>query len=708
MDLNILKEINEWALYGFYEDENLPEIRRYGRAYRRLYENMPVDIRNNHLLIPHEVVYKGFNAHNGFHHCTNSIINLFHCIGIAFEPQMIEIKKQQYPQYSDFIDNYLVPEISRTFVCRTSYIHSNPDITTIVNKGYNYIKEKLTKELSNTSNSKEKDFLIALNDYSIGIDTYYKRIQDAITKEINKSTGERHRKLNIIKNEWDHTFYTPAKSFIGGLLAVNFIFMLDGADSIGRFDYVLGNLFENDIASGKLSIKFARELLDEMWQIFEDMNGWNLQLGGYGTDGKDACNKLTEEALLCTARNKIIRPNIAFKMNINTPDNITQLIIKSIASGCGKPAIYNDDLYLSLLAEKLPDAPYEDLVMYGFGGCTETMITGKSAVDSLAGTVNTAKVLEETLKQLESYNTYEDFFEDFKVNLTRAIQKTTDYVNAGIIYRKENGDPNLFRSMFTEGCIENHKSFEAGGAKYNWSIISFDGTSVVIDSLYVVKHHVFETNEIPKEKLIAALKANFSGYEDIQNIVINTKKYGNDLNEVDLLGKEFLDHIWSTTCSIKQERDGFFIPSIILFETYSTIGHQVGATPNGRLAQTPLNDSVGAVAGCDTNGPTALFNSVLKQPLKLALGTPVLNIRINKQIIDTENGKFKTACLIKGFFVNGGMQIQISVLDSKEMREAQITPEKYKNLIVRIGGYSAYFINMSKELQDTVIARTEH
>lgn len=707
MDLSVLAELGEWAAYGFYENEALPLVRRYGRAYRCLYEHMPVAVKESHLLTPCEVMYSGLNANNGMHHCVGAMVNLFHSSGLMFEPDMAVIKKEIFPQYAALIDE-MGAQFAKDFAGRTQYIHSNPDILTVVTKGFSYIERQLEMELACTSDEREQDFLFALRDYSAGIRAYYLCTLEALSDAAEAASGIRKEKLSLLKAEFANTFYNPAQTFIGGLLAVNFVFMLDGCDSIGRLDYVLGSLFEQDIAAGKLALDFARELLDDLFHIFEEMNAWNLQLGGRSADGKDSCNLLTQELLLCTKRNRQIRPNVALKLSGDTPDAIWNSAIDCIWEGTGRPALYNEDLYLDILHSALPGIPMQDLIMYGFGGCTETMLTGMSCVDSLAGAINTAKILEETLPCLPQCETFDRFFTLLKQNIKKHTDQIVADINCGLEYRREHGDPKLARSLFTRGCIASHRSFEACGADYNWSIITYDGTSVVIDSLYAVKHLVYDTRQLSASELLAALNANFEGYANVLNLLEQCSKFGNDCDSVDYLGTEFLEFTWSLLSAYPHARNGFFMPSVILFETYDAKGAEVGALPNGRRAYTPLNDSVGAVAGCDKNGPTALLNSVLKLPLHLAAGTPVLNLRFMKNLIQTEEGRKKIISLIKCYFDRGGPQIQISVLDSAEMKAAQLHPEQYEDLIVRIGGYSAYFVRLTKELQESVIARTEN
>ena len=716
MDLESLKAIGEWAAYGFYEGESLPYPRKYGLAYRRFYENMNVRIDDDILIVPCEPFYNCLNRiDDGIWKAANSIFNHDHASGLLVFYEVASNKKNEFPEYADFIDE-LCADLSAKAPYRGQYIHSNPDIYSIINEGFQPIKDEVEKE-------DDDPLFLTLKDYIAGIDVYFQRVKEKLAEKIVTTHGDRKAQLQCIHDEFSNCFYTPATSFIQGLLAVNFVWMLDGCDSIGRIDYALGDLFEADIGSGKLDINFARKLLDDFYFLFEKMHGWNLQIGGYKPDGEDCCNLLTKECLLACGRIKRSKPNLAFRINKTTKKEYIDLAMKTLAIGSGIPALYNDDLYVQLLMENFKEIPYEDAVMYGFGGCTETMITGMSCVDSLAGSINLAHILGlamfdgfDILKNEQSglhTGNFEDFesFDEFYLALKKQIDACTEgyvnWANKGIEYRLTNGDPSIPRTLFTKDCIKKRKSFEGGGARYNWVVSSYDGSSVLIDSLYAIKNAVFDKKLITKKTLIEALKCDFVGYEKEQEILKSQSKFGNDIESVDLLGADILEYTWQLLLNYETPRGGKHVPSIILFTTYENSGSYVCATPNGRNSGTYLNDSVGAVQGVDVNGPTALINSVLRLPNKLAFGTPVFNIRIQKSLLSQKNGQDKYWFLIENFFIRGGLQIQISVLDREELLAAQAEPEKHKDIIVRMGGYSEYFVNLSKGLQDSVIKRSE-
>lgn len=741
--LTVLWEMKEWMAYGFYEALELPWPQAYGRAFLRLYENMELRMPVNRLLIPcepfnieeslkrkaSEESYYWHVTEQNAHHPTGYLFDFMHSYGLHTNNEMMEIKKKQYPQYSEFIDS-LIEDLNKRQLHSGGYTHSNPDIRRVVEEGFDAMVDELDRELASAKKenlpvgSNELSLLLSLKEYTDGVRTFHRRTVEMLEKTVAALEGEAKRRLSLVLENLRQAFIKPSVNFIQGLLAVNFAWMLDGCDSIGRVDQVLGSLFEKDIQSGSIELSFARELIDEFLKSFELINGWNLQIGGYRPDGNDGCNLLTKEIIIACNRNKIRKPNIAFRITRHTPDSLFQLALEALSNGSGKPALYNDDLYVeSLLNMDLGLTP-EDAREIGFGGCTETMIAGMSNVGSLEGTINLAKTLELALydgydpinKQqsgphtgrFESFATYQDFEGAYKKQIRYLTEKFVTYSNEALSKRFTSSDPKLFRTFFTRDCVKNRKSFEAGGARYNWSVVSYEGIANMIDSLAAIKKYVFEDKSIRAEVLIEALKNNLHGFEDVLHKLKAAPKYGNDIDEVDSIGRDILDFAWRELNTHETPRGGRYMASCILFVTYEGAGRYVGALPDGHREREVLADSTGPAQGRDTHGPTAMLNSVAKLPLHLAVGTPVLNIRLQKRMLSDEIGMQAYINLIKTYFSNGGLQIQVSVLSREDMLAAQKEPEKYRDLIVRVGGYSEYFTNLTKGLQDSVLARVEY
>lgn len=727
-----LAELEEWLALGFYEAElsGLPWPVNYAKALRKLYENMSIPVPEDKTVFPWAPAPSSRSlAGDTLWHANSMILNFNHHCGLYVEQGMVEWKKSRRPDLASFIDEFAADLRLKTRHFG-GYTHSNPDIRRVVDEGFLAMEAELDQELAAVmaqgaaAAAGELSFLQALKEYCAGVKTLHARTLGAIRAAAAKAGGVRQARLECVANAFAHCFLWKSESFLEGLLAVNMTWMLDACDSIGLFDQTLAPLFEKDVAAGRLDVHFARELLDEEWRSFEEYNGWNLQIGGRRSDGADGCTSFTRECLRACGRNRFRRPNVAFRITGDTPDSYLIDALQALALGSGRPPLYNDDLYLKTLLAMDLGLNERDVRDMGFGGCTETMIAGMSNVGSLEGTINMAKALELALNdgvnpvskkqegphsgRFEDCGSFAEFLAAFKSQVHTMTEDYAARANAQLTKRFTAGDPKLYRSFFTRDCVKKHRSFEAGGARYNWAVTSYQGLTNAIDSLAAIKRLVFDERRVTAAELLAALSSDFAGQENLRLALLAAPKFGNDLPDVDVIGRDIAEHAWQELYSHATPRGGRHVASCILFTTYLGAGQHVGATPDGRRAFTALNDSIGAVAGRDRRGPTALLKSVTALPLAMAVGTPVLNVRFRKELFKSEDGLDKLVRLIRAYFQQGGLQIQISVLDSKALREAQTDPEKHRDLIVRIGGYSEYFNNLCRDMQDTVIARTEH
>ena len=715
---------------GFYEAIEQPWPASYGRAYRRLYENMEIRVPEGRWLIPFEPLPRAKTwRSDGAWTATSLILDHDHNCGMRLNKIVAEEKKQAFPQHAAFIDE-LVADIERRLISFGGYTHSNPDMRRVVGEGFESMEAELADAIARTraegmdAEPGTLELLLAVEDFAIGVRAFYERTLEAVGAAAEAASGQRREELEAIGEALGQCFMQPSKTFYQGLLAVNLAWMIDGCDSIGRPDQVLGRLYEVDLAAERLEPSHARRLLDEVFENFETLNGWNLQIGGWTPQGQDGTNELTMELIAACGRNHFRRPNVAFRITSRTPESALLEALRVLREGSGRPALYNDDLYVQTLRDMDMGLSDADACEIGFGGCTETMIAGLSNVGSLEGEINLAKALELALNDGLDPQTGEQLgphtgrfkemasFDEFLTAVKRQVQfRTAEYYawdREQLKRRFTEGDPKLARTLFTRDCIARRKSFEAGGARYNWCVVSYQGIANLIDSLAAIRQCVYEDRAISQADLLAALAADFAGCENVRQTLLAAPKFGNDDDRVDLLGREIIEYAWSELYAYQPPRGGRYIASCILFVTYAVVGTYVGATPDGRRAGEPLADSVGAFQGNDTHGPTALLNSVTKLPLHLAAGTPVLNIRLQRAIMERDEDLEKVASLVRTYFANGGMQIQVSVLNRAELLAARAEPDKHRDLIVRIGGYSEYFCNLGRELQDTVIDRTEH
>jgi formate C-acetyltransferase len=259
-----------------------------------------------------------------------------------------------------------------------------------------------------------------------------------------------------------------------------------------------------------------------------------------------------------------------------------------------------------------------------------------------------------------------------------------------------------------DDCVDRSIEYAAGGARYNWSVINVVGLANVIDSLAAVREVVFEKQECSAEELLAALDASFEGHEALRQRLERCPRFGNGDGRADDLAQRVSAHVFARLLERTPWRGGRFLGSCLMFVTYADFGKPVKATPDGRRAGEPVADSAGAYQGRDVSGPTALLRSAAMLDQIHAPGTLIVNIRVAKEHFATPHARENLKALIRGYFDLGGMQLQIAVLDQATLRDALDHPERHGDLIIRVGGYSEYWKNLTPEIRRTVLQRTEH
>ena len=466
------------------------------------------------------------------------------------------------------------------------------------------------------------------------------------------------------------------------LVCWNFIYYIDGCDDIGALDRNLIPYYDGTDVT---------HLIREMFTHVDANDGWSGPLGP----------KYNEITLMCLkAIHGLRRPNLQLLVTKDMPSEMWDAVSESIATGCGQPALYNYELYIENMKKRMPEVSDKDLERICFGGCTETMIEGLSAVGSDDAGINVALAFCDYMNSsLTKADSYEGFFEGFKLYLEDIINKTVDILNehrrTRALYR-----PAIVRTLLIDDCIEKELEFNNGGTRYMWSLINVAGVVNVIESLYAIRTLVFESGLYSASEFIEKLNAQDGEF------LLHVKKcpaYGNGNESVDLIGADILKAVNDIFATRECFPRGKFHMVSNQFSTYVDSGRGVGATPDGRACGAPLCDSLGAQNGKDTMGPTALLSSASAINPSLVIGTPITNMRISKEHV---NGML--APLVISYFEKGGMQLQVSCLSREDMLDAINHPEKHQNLIVRIGGFSEYFVRLSRELQETVLKRTEY
>jgi len=505
----------------------------------------------------------------------------------------------------------------------------------------------------------------------------------------------------------------------------------------GRLDQHLYPFYKRDIESGLLTKEKARDLLQSFWIKFnnqpappkvgvtaKESNTYTdfclINLGGVKENGDDAVNELTYILLDVIEEMRLLQPSSMIQVSTKNPDKFIKRALQIIKTGYGQPSIFNTD---AIIQEMLRQGKsIEDARNGGASGCVETGAFGKESY-ILTGYFNLVKVLEITLnngvdpnsrKQIgiatgeaETFKTYEEFFEAYKKQLNHFIDiKIKGNVIIERLYAQHLPAP--FMSLLIDDCITNGKDYNTGGARYNTSYVQGVGIGTITDSLASIKYNVYDEKNFTMLEMTEALINDFNGAEQLRGAIVNsTPKYGNDNDYADAVLKDIFEAFFNSVDGRPNTKGGFFRINLLPTTSHVYFGSKVGATPDGRFADLPVSEGISPVQGADVNGPTSVLKSAAKID-HLRTGGTLLNQKFTPQIFNDEDSIDKIVSLIRSYFKMDGHHIQFNVIDANTLREAQEHPENYKDLIVRVAGYSDYFVDLTPELQEEIIKRTEH
>ena len=519
-----------------------------------------------------------------------------------------------------------------------------------------------------------------------------------------------------------HVSTQPARTFREAVQLYWFTCLLDEVDDPGRFDQYLFPFYRDDLAAGRMTREQARDLLEELWCKLDQSNAWSLVLGGQTPDGTDASNELTYLCLEVTRDLRMTHPAVALRVFSGTPRRLWRLAVQCIARGGGMPSLANDDAVVPALINS--GVPLPDARDYGMGGCIEFQICGKSNHGGEDGQINLAKCLELALNDGRcaqtgerlgvetgdpaTFTAFDQVFDAYKRQVESAIAAIITQCNVGQEIKSRQG-AKMFRSLLVDDCIARGLDCEGGGARYGNGQILTMGIVVVADSLAAIKALVFEDEAVTMAELLQALRDNWQGHEALrQRILHQAPRYGNGDERVDGLAHEVSEHVWSLLRSYRTHRGGRYTGLAVYFSRQLGYGLRTGPTPDGRFDGDVLEDSIGPWPGRDTCGPTAMFHSAARIAQNLAGGGAVLNLKLTKSCLTSDEDVEKTIDLVRTYFALGGQYVQVTVASAAELRAAMREPEKWRHLIVRVGGYSAYFTTLDPKLQHSIIERTAY
>ena len=514
---------------------------------------------------------------------------------------------------------------------------------------------------------------------------------------------------------------------------------LNGWDAMnpGHFDQHLTPFYEQDIADGSLTREMAKELLCCSWIKVNNQTAppkvgitaresgtyndfTNINIGGLKKDGSDGVSEVSYIMLEVIEELHLLQPGSSVHISPKTPDKFLHAATRVIRQGHGYPSIFSPETYIAEMVAM--GKSLEDAREGGCSGCIEVGAFGKEAF-LLTGYLNVPKILEITLNNgidpltgkiagiktgdPKTFTSYEELYKAFLTQLNFIVDqkiRVSNYIDA--MFAKYAPAP--FLSVVIDDCIARGRDYYNGGPRYNTNYIQCTGLGTVTDSLSTIKKHVFEDKRFGFDTLLEAVASNFDGEEKLRQTIVNrTPFFGNDDDYADSIAMQVYEDLLDAIDGKPNTKGESFHLNMLSTTCHIYFGKVLGATPNGRLAGKSISDGTSPSHGCDVNGPSAVIRSLTKLDHTKSGGT-LLNQRFLPSLLTRDEDIQKLGSLIRSYFTLGGHHIQFNIVDTATLLAAQKNPEDYKDLLVRMAGYSDYFNDMNADLQQEVIDRTEN
>ena len=667
-----------------------------------------------------------------------------------------------YPEEYAPHDYNGVTMVGRMSISDTPVGHFVAGYDKAIRVGFKAIKEEADEKIAKILDDgmpgetlTQYNFYRAVSIVAEGMITLTKRYA-ALAREMLavETRPERKKELELMAETLEWTMENPSRNYIEALQCL-FMYQtclcleanMHGI-TFGRVDQYLGDFLERDLDAGTITEEYAQELLDLFYLKVAEMNkpwsrgatesapgytsGQMMCLGGVDKDGNDASNKVSYMMLQSVARLVLHDPPQSLRIHKNTPPELWEAAIETTKICGGLPTFENDDVIVPALLGR--GMTLEDARNYSPVGCVEpggngfdwpacggtgsmSYINMPKAIllaidngevegfvpDPVTGSkIRSVGPKTGYLYEMTSFEQVKQAYHDqlaFFVKWHAVLMNNAEYTTRELL-------PLPVVSATMGGCMESGKDVMYGGARYNGTGIPGIGIGNVTDSLFIIKHLCFDTKKCTTRELYDALKANWVGHEDLQQYIKNAcPHFGNAVPEVDELAawasKDFADIVTALTGP-----RGTYTAAMFPVTAHVMFGSMTSATPDGRSAGAPLADGISPVQQMDTNGPTAVVQSVSAiEQTQFANGT-LFNMKFSPSVLSGEDGIKKLSQLIRTYFNMGGMELQINIISTETLRAAQKTPEKYKNLVVRVAGFSAFFIEMHRDAQEDLINRT--
>ncbi|MCL2162842.1 MAG: formate C-acetyltransferase/glycerol dehydratase family glycyl radical enzyme [Oscillospiraceae bacterium] len=622
--------------------------------------------------------------------------------------------------------------------------HICPDVKGWIEVGPAGLCAKARKKHDDEVNGEKKTFYRSVVIVLEAVSRFFLRYAE-LAKEMSCSGSDYAVDLMEVSRICEKLAFVPADTFHEAIQSLWFLFAIlhleSNASSFspGRLDQYVYSYYRRDIDTGILDNDRALEISECLWLKFNQIVymrnshsakyfagfpiGFNVAIGGQTSDGKDATNELSYLFLKAQEHLMLPQPNLSARLFEGSDQDFIEECSRIIGKGGGMPQVFNDKSIIPALINQ--GYSKEDATDYAIVGCVELTTHGNSLGWSDAAMFNMVKALELAINggrcllsgnqigpdmgTLSTYNTYEEL----ESSLAKIVRHFIDkMLEACSIVEKIHQEvlPSPFLSSVIDDCIEKGIDVTAGGAKYNLSGIQVIQPANIADSLAAVKKLVFDEKQVSQDVLLEALRANYNGYEHLRQTMLNfAPKYGNDIDYVDSLAAKWVEYFARQLKGKVNRRGGNFHTGLYTVSAHVPMGQNVGATPDGRKSREPLADGgMSAVYGRDKSGPTSLLKSVSKINSMYGSNGTLLNMKFLPAFFSTEAGIKKFARFLQAFVALKINHIQFNVINREDLLEALREPEKHRNLTIRVAGYTVYFTELARDLQDEIIARTAY
>ena len=583
--------------------------------------------------------------------------------------------------------------------------------------------DDLTADLEQRSLRTQADQAETYRSFALALSGLSAMIENAAADALSSPSGseERRSELEEMAAICMHVAHHPPDTFRQALqlvwLVILGVQLADRASLVspGHIDRLLGPLYQADLEAGRISPESARLYIECLYLLINeyvpDGLAVSVMVGGRNAAGNDLTNPLSFLCLQALENTRLVYPSVGVCWHPDTPAALTALTVDLMASGHANPAFFGDGTIQTGLQQY--GVPAEESWNYVNSTCVEITPCGSSNVWVASPYYSLPKILLDEIQAQAQSTTPADSFagllKHYQIRLGEQVSAAVAEQNQARAARMAWGGKPL-QSVFTNDCIERGLDIDRGGARYNWAECSFVGLANLADALFVIQEEVFIQQRLSFRDLQAILDTNFEGNERLRQKFLNTyPKYGNGIDGVDHLVNDIVAMVRDACAPHHLAPDSSpYVPGAFCWVMHEQLGRQCGATPDGRRAGFPFADGCGAAQGREKAGPTAAIRSVTAWDATPLIGGAAFNMKFSASLFQTPGASRRLQDLIVTFLQLGGFETQVNVVDGSMLRAAQAHPEEYRDLVVRIGGYTDYFTRLTPEMQAEVLLRTEY